>query len=40
VLRPDGFIYAAAASGRPLPAPPAGLTELALTTPIRKGAFA
>jgi len=25
VLRPDGFIYAAAESGQPLPAPPAGL---------------
>ena len=40
VLRPDGFIYAAASSGRPLPAPPAGLTELSLATLIRTGAFA
>jgi 3-(3-hydroxy-phenyl)propionate hydroxylase len=26
VLRPDGFIYAAAESGQPLPPPPAGYT--------------
>lgn len=26
VVRPDGFVYAAAAAGQPLPAPPAGLT--------------
>jgi 3-(3-hydroxy-phenyl)propionate hydroxylase len=26
VIRPDGFIYAAAGSGEPLPAPPVGLT--------------
>src|SRR5262249_33233098 len=32
VLRPDGFIYAAAESGQPLPAPPAGLTGNALST--------
>jgi 3-(3-hydroxy-phenyl)propionate hydroxylase len=32
VVRPDGFIYAAASVGRPLPAPPAGL---ALETTIR-----
>jgi 3-(3-hydroxy-phenyl)propionate hydroxylase len=40
VLRPDGFIYAAAAAGRPLPAPPAGFTALSLATPIRTGAVA
>jgi 3-(3-hydroxy-phenyl)propionate hydroxylase len=34
VLRPDGFIYAAAESGQRLPAPPAGY-ELA---PTRTGA--
>jgi 3-(3-hydroxy-phenyl)propionate hydroxylase len=28
VVRPDGFVFGAAASGCPLPAPPAGLTEL------------
>lgn len=33
VVRPDGFVFAAAASGRPLPAPPAGLTELSATIP-------
>lgn len=31
VLRPDGFIYAAAGSGRPLPRPPAGHTFSVLT---------
>ncbi len=40
VVRPDGYIYAAAAAGRPLPAPPEGLTELCPATPIRMGAFA
>jgi len=40
VLRPDGFIYAAAVPGRPLPAPPAGFTGLSLATPIRTGAIA
>ena len=40
VLRPDGFIYAAASAGRPLPAPPAGFTELSLATPIRTGVTA
>jgi 3-(3-hydroxy-phenyl)propionate hydroxylase len=40
VVRPDGFIYAAAAAGCPLPAPPAGFTELSLPAPIRTGAFA
>ena len=33
VLRPDGFVFAAAASGRPLPPPPAGFTELFVPTP-------
>jgi 3-(3-hydroxy-phenyl)propionate hydroxylase len=33
VVRPDGFIYAAAESGQPLPAPPAII-------PIRTGASA
>ena len=37
VLRPDGFIYAAAPAGSPLPAPPAGFTGLSLATPIRTG---
>jgi 3-(3-hydroxy-phenyl)propionate hydroxylase len=32
VVRPDGFVYAAAAAGGPLPAPPRGLTDL--TPPI------
>jgi 3-(3-hydroxy-phenyl)propionate hydroxylase len=40
VLRPDGFIYAAAAPGRPLPAPPAGFTGLSLAAPIRARAVA
>jgi 3-(3-hydroxy-phenyl)propionate hydroxylase len=31
VLRPDGFIYAAAKSGKPLPPPPAGYTVSAAT---------
>jgi 3-(3-hydroxy-phenyl)propionate hydroxylase len=31
VLRPDGFIYAAAKSGQPLPPPPAGCTFYAST---------
>lgn len=31
VLRPDGFIYAATASGQPIPAPPAGLNLTTLT---------
>ena len=34
VVRPDGFIYAAADSGQPLPAPPAGLS---IPTPARNG---
>jgi 3-(3-hydroxy-phenyl)propionate hydroxylase len=37
VLRPDGFIYAAADSGKPLPPPPAGLT---VVPQIRTGATA
>jgi 3-(3-hydroxy-phenyl)propionate hydroxylase len=40
VVRPDGFIYAAATSGRALPAPPTGFTELSPpvpATPIRNG---
>ena len=32
VLRPDGFVFAAAAQGGPLPVPPKGLTDL--TPPI------
>ena len=35
VLRPDGFIYAAAGSGQPLPTPPAGFTANASRTPTR-----
>jgi 3-(3-hydroxy-phenyl)propionate hydroxylase len=35
VLRPDGFIYAAAESGQPLPSPPAGFTGN--TTPATTG---
>ncbi len=34
VVRPDGFIFAAAASGCPLPAPPEGLTELSVPIPV------
>jgi 3-(3-hydroxy-phenyl)propionate hydroxylase len=33
VLRPDGFIYAAAGSGRPLPPPPAGYTGNIVVVP-------
>jgi 3-(3-hydroxy-phenyl)propionate hydroxylase len=43
VVRPDGFVYAAAASGCPLPAPPAGLKELSEpipAAPIRTGVSA
>jgi 3-(3-hydroxy-phenyl)propionate hydroxylase len=43
VLRPDGFIYAAAAFGHQLPAPPAGLAHPAApatVTPIRLGVTA
>jgi 3-(3-hydroxy-phenyl)propionate hydroxylase len=32
VLRPDGFIYAAAESGHPLPPPPVGCTFSASTS--------
>ncbi|OBA59975.1 FAD-binding monooxygenase [Mycobacterium sp. 1100029.7] len=38
VVRPDGFIYAAAAAGRRLAAPPAGFTDLAAATPMTTGA--
>lgn len=41
VVRPDGFVYAAAPAGQALPAPPAGLTAvtpLAPVVPIRNGA--
>jgi len=38
VVRPDGFVYAAAAAGHPLPPPPTGLTEL--SGPIRIGVTA
>lgn len=43
VVRPDGFVFAAASDGRPLPAPPAGLSALSralLATPIRTGVTA
>ena len=40
VLRPDGFIYAAAASGQPLPPPPPGFARLVHATPIRAGVTA
>ncbi len=40
VVRPDGFVYAATAAGRRLPPPPAGLTELSRTAPIRTGVSA
>lgn len=43
VLRPDGFVYAAAEPGRPLPSPPAGLGRLCApgpAEPIRTGASA
>ena len=33
VLRPDGFIYAAAGSGQPLPPPPAGFTGNVVAAP-------
>jgi 3-(3-hydroxy-phenyl)propionate hydroxylase len=33
VVRPDGFVFAAAASGCPLPAPPTGLTQLSSQSP-------
>ena len=37
VLRPDGFIYAAAGSGRPLPPPPVGYTGNSLPTRAELG---
>ncbi len=37
VVRPDGFIYAAAESGRRLPAPPAGLTGNTVSIPTKTG---
>jgi 3-(3-hydroxy-phenyl)propionate hydroxylase len=37
VLRPDGFVYAAAGSGQPLPPPPPGHT---LSIPVKSGATA
>lgn len=40
VLRPDGFIYAAAESGQTLPLPPAGLTPTALASAPKTGAIA
>lgn len=42
VIRPDGFVYAATASGRPLPEPPAGFssTAPAALAPIRTGVTA
>lgn len=43
VVRPDGFVFAAAASGRPLPPPPAGFRELfapSPAVPIRMGVTA
>ena len=33
VVRPDGFVFAAAASGHPLPAPPHGLVDLTPPSP-------
>ncbi|MFZ1161154.1 MAG: hypothetical protein WAO18_02715, partial [Mycobacterium sp.] len=33
VLRPDGFVYAAAGSGQPLPPPPAGCTGNVVAAP-------
>ncbi len=40
VLRPDGFIYAAAGSGRPLPPPPVGYTGNIVANPYKTGASA
>jgi 3-(3-hydroxy-phenyl)propionate hydroxylase len=43
VVRPDGFVYAAAAVGQPLPVPPAGFTgttALEPLTPIQNGVTA
>jgi 3-(3-hydroxy-phenyl)propionate hydroxylase len=38
VRRPDGFIYAAAESGKPLPPPPVGLTANTVSSPTLTGA--
>ena len=40
VLRPDGFIYAAAGSGEALPPPPAGYTGNVVTAQSKTGASA
>jgi 3-(3-hydroxy-phenyl)propionate hydroxylase len=40
VVRPDGFVYAATRSGKPLPPPPAGFTGNAVSTPIKTGVTA
>lgn len=40
VLRPDGFIYAAAQSGQPLPPPPAGFSGNTVTASSKVGAGA
>lgn len=40
VVRPDGFIYAAAESGQPLPQPPAGYTCNTVSTPTETGVSA
>jgi 3-(3-hydroxy-phenyl)propionate hydroxylase len=40
VLRPDGFIYAAARSGQPLPPPPVGYTGNVVANPSKTGASA
>ncbi len=39
-VRPDGFIFAAAAAGHRLPSPPAGLTDLAIAVPAPTGVTA
>jgi len=40
IVRPDGFVYAAAEPGDELPPPPVGLTQSALAAPIASGASA
>ncbi|GLE54370.1 bifunctional 3-(3-hydroxy-phenyl)propionate/3-hydroxycinnamic acid hydroxylase [Mycobacterium montefiorense] len=40
VVRPDGFIFAAAGSGHRLPPPPAGVANLSVSAPIPAGAIA
>jgi 3-(3-hydroxy-phenyl)propionate hydroxylase len=40
VVRPDGFIYAAAQSEHPVPPPPAGIAGNTVTTEIKTGASA